>query len=157
MAPDIVKAVRQSFGDAAKYAFRKMLMVELTAVEPPFVVSKEARYTGSIGFSGEISGVCILKVSLSTAKAAAARLAGESVETESEISDGVGELVNMIAGNAKATLNNGVISLSFPRVAREAGNTAWHSPYPGFIQLYYESEIGDIEVVVSFSYQKEKA
>jgi len=73
-----------------------------------------------IGFSGDIVGNCALRMSFATAQEAVTRLAGEPVREWAAIADGVGELVNMIAGNAKAALDPYKMTLSFPEVIRGA-------------------------------------
>jgi len=85
------------------------------------------------------------------AREAVSRLAGERIDNPAEIADGVGEMVNMIAGNAKAALQQFEISLSFPHTVRGKGHEmAFHRHFE-MEKLYFASEIGKAAVIVAYS------
>ncbi len=154
MQTGIFNTIQKAFDEATTYTFRKMIMVNLSPLGSGENKSEEYDYCGYIGFSGKIIGECLLKLSRHTAREAASRFAGETIDDSVDISDCVGELVNMITGNAKAAMQKGVTSLSIPKVFSGDAIKQFHIRHPGFIQLFYESEIGKIEVVVSFSHQE---
>jgi len=88
--------------------------------EPPQVKrGKSALYpvSGIIGLSGAIVGTVVLTMSENLAlKSASAMLMEEFTEFDNDVSDAVGELTNVIAGNAKAQLEEYKLSLSLPNV-----------------------------------------
>jgi CheY-specific phosphatase CheX len=85
------------------------------------------------------------------ARTAIARLTGETVEGIEGICDGVGEFANMIAGNAKATLQEFHVSLSMPKVVCFNGGEDVSGRSPRSIQLRYASEIGDIGICIDLT------
>jgi chemotaxis protein CheX len=73
--------------------------------------------SGIIGLSGEAQGT----IALSFPKVMALRLVSQMLGTEikvvgDELCDGVGELANIVAGNAKQGLANFKLSISLPNV-----------------------------------------
>ena len=73
--------------------------------------------SGIIGLSGEITGSVILGFSTSTAEQAVTAFVGAPVQAGTEdFADAIGELVNMIAGNAKAKFEGKDVSISCPSV-----------------------------------------
>ena len=153
MSKDLSEKIRKSFTEAVVHTFRTMILVECSPIAD-FSESGERSYdySGLIGFSGDLAGNCVLRMSIQTAREAVARLCGERVDDFSEISDGVGELVNIIAGNAKAALIDWKITLAFPEVIRGLGHEIGFHRYSGLIKLCFTSEIGDIAVVVAHSF-----
>jgi chemotaxis protein CheX len=150
----ISQRARKALSDAMVITFRKMVMLELS----PLPVSEGEKmswdFTGIVGFYGDITGNCALRLSDATAREVITRLSGEPPIELSEVSDGVGELTNMIAGNAKGALGDFLISLSFPEVVRGAGHEIWFHRHTEVITLYFTSEIGNISVIAAFSDQK---
>lgn len=73
--------------------------------------------TGVIGLSGQTSGDVVISFEKQVALSAAAALTGgEYEDIEEDVIDTIGELTNMIAGQAKASLSSGDISLALPTV-----------------------------------------
>jgi chemotaxis protein CheX len=104
-----------------------------------------------IGFTGKIVGNCALRFPAAAAQEAMNRLTGETIDSPLEIADGAGELVNMIAGNAKSALQDFSLSLSFPEVVRGRGHEIGFHRHPSIITLNFASEIGSVAVIVAFS------
>jgi chemotaxis protein CheX len=88
--------------------------------EPPQVKKEKAALhpiSGIIGLSGTIVGTVVLTMSEALAlKCASAMLMEEYKEFNADVFDAVGELTNVIAGNAKAQLEEYKLSLSLPNV-----------------------------------------
>jgi len=88
--------------------------------EPPQVkVGRSALYpvSGIIGLSGVIVGTVVLTMSESLAlKSASVMLMDDYTEMNDDVFDAVGELTNVIAGNAKAQLEEYKLALSLPNV-----------------------------------------
>lgn len=103
-----------------------------------------------IGLAGETVGAVVLSFSRETAVRMVSKFANRSyLALSKEVIDGVGELVNIIAGNAKKGLLNYRIEISLPGVI--TGNTYkidWPKGVP-VITIPFKSEIGDFSVNVS--------
>ena len=73
--------------------------------------------SGVIGLSGKAQGTVVLGLSREAALGAAEALLQERpAEINGDVTDAVGELVNIIAGNAKAKLEHLDMSVSLPTV-----------------------------------------
>lgn len=116
------------FVDATKNAFGAMLSMEV-APGKPWLRTKEnptgndADVFAVIGMSGNVKGNVTLGFSNDAARKMVARFVGDSDGGTSlaieEVGDGVGELVNLITGGAKATLATRLkseLSISVPTV-----------------------------------------
>ena len=72
---------------------------------------------GVIGLSGRIAGSVVLSLSEAVAvKAASTMLMTELTEVDEDVRDAVGELVNMVAGGAKAKLAQYDLCVGLPNV-----------------------------------------
>lgn len=73
--------------------------------------------SGIVGFSGDVVGSVVLCLPKASALELVARLAGTPLAFESaDFTDAVGELVNMIAGGAKARFTGRTVAISCPSV-----------------------------------------
>jgi len=73
--------------------------------------------SGVIGLTGRAKGTVVLSLSEEVAlKAASTLLMAEATELDEEVVDAVGELTNMLAGGAKAELEQYHLSISLPTV-----------------------------------------
>jgi chemotaxis protein CheX len=80
-------------------------------------VSPEFEVSGIIGLSGKAAGTVVLSFNRTTALMAAKTLLGEMPDTiNADVVDAVGELANMVAGAAKAQLEQFEMSLTIPTV-----------------------------------------
>ncbi|MDD4050912.1 MAG: chemotaxis protein CheX [candidate division Zixibacteria bacterium] len=135
------------FIESVADVFANMLDCEVETGDPE--VNTEEHGTpdiiGVIGLSGTAQGIVALRLPIKTALRMVGRMVGTEFRTvDSSIIDGVGELVNIIAGGAKAKFEGHTISLSLPSVVRGSiyrlnnlGNTVWltvpfTSPLGGF-------------------------
>jgi chemotaxis protein CheX len=86
-------------------------------VQPQFDVS------GVIGLSGTARGTVVLSLSRETALRAAEAVLGERPDAiNADVRDAVGELTNIIAGNAKAKLESYALNVSLPTVITGKGH-----------------------------------
>lgn len=123
------------------------------ALATPGGASREI--TALIGLSGRARGTIALSFPEPTALAMVGRLLGMEMETVDEtISDALGEMVNIVAGGAKAkfTTENGEtpIDLSLPNVVW--GNN-YHVDYPSqttWLEVPFSSELGSFNMRVTF-------
>lgn len=119
----MAQVVRVEFINPFIIAVSKTLetMVGCKVVREPPQIKKDrsALYpvSGIIGLSGTIVGTVVLTMSENLAlKSASAMLMEDYKEFSPDVFDAVGELTNVIAGNAKAQLEEYKLSLSLPNV-----------------------------------------
>lgn len=103
-----------------------------------------------IGLAGDTTGALVLSFSRETAIEMVSRLEGKKyIALGAEILDGVGEMVNIIAGNAKKDLLDYRIAISLPGII--TGNNYrinWPQGVP-VISIPYDSEAGPFSINVS--------
>ena len=105
---------------------------------------------GIIGLSGTAQGTVALKFPIDTAISMIGDLVGTKYfKIDTPVVDGVGELINIIAGNAKVKLKNHRISISLPTVLR-GGIHRLTSTSIESLMVPFESHRGDFEIIVSF-------
>jgi chemotaxis protein CheX len=107
------------FLTAAISVFNTMLQVELVRGEPFVKNGTQPNYevSGLIGLSGKAKGMVVLSLCREAAMSATGIMTGERCrDINSDVADAVGELTNMIAGAAKAQLEQLNLSVSLPTV-----------------------------------------
>jgi chemotaxis protein CheX len=104
---------------AVKNAFRTMLACEARRGGLSLKQDRRPRYfvSGVIGLSGKAVGTVVLNFSEQVAlKAASAMLLMDMETLNEDVLDAVGELTNMVAGAAKAELEEYELQVSLPNV-----------------------------------------
>jgi len=99
--------------------FNTMLNCEVQRGDIGFKDNTNPKYTvsGVIGLSGRAVGTVVLSLSKEVAlKAASTMLMMEATEVDDEVLDAVGELTNIVAGGAKAELEEYELAVSLPNV-----------------------------------------
>ena len=121
--PYMSQAVRVEFINPFIVAVSKTLETmagcKVIREQPQIKAGKSALYpvSGIIGLSGSIIGTAVLTMSESLAlRCASVMLMEDFTEFNPDVFDAVGELTNVIAGNAKAQLEEYKLSLSLPNV-----------------------------------------
>ena len=106
--------------------------------------------SGIIGLAGDTRGAVVLSFSRETAIRIVSKMAGQEYKALSnEVLDGVGELINIIAGNAKQDLLDFRIEISLPGVI--TGNSykiRWPEGIP-VVAIPFTTELGPFSVNVS--------
>jgi len=136
-------------------AFKTMLDIEVTPGEPVLKKTSEHCYdvSGIIGLSGSAQGA----IALSFPKMMALKIVSKLLEQEvkvvgPELSDGIGELTNIVAGSAKAELaaaTNHTLSISLPNVVVGKNHSVTRpSGIPGIL-VPFSSPMGDFGMEVS--------
>jgi len=137
---------------SVKETFFSMLDCEVTH-GTPFPTDDDGKsdnLIGIIGLSGTAQGNIAIKFPAKTAMTIVGSLVGsEFTEINSSVVDGVGELINIIAGNAKVKFEGHRISISLPTVLR-GGIHKLTSPAVSYLTIPFDSEKGDFEILVSF-------
>jgi chemotaxis protein CheX len=106
--------------------------------------------SGIIGLAGETTGSVVLSFSRDTAIQIISKFAGVNYQAlGSEVLDGVGELINIVAGNAKKDLLDFKIVISLPGVI--TGNDYrihWPEQVP-VISVPFTTSVGNFTLNVS--------
>jgi chemotaxis protein CheX len=115
----------------------------ITTPHPPDII-------GVIGLSGSAQGMVALRFPDKSALAIIGQMVGTKFdEVDSAIVDGVGELVNMVAGSAKAKFRGHSISISLPTVVRGDICRLSNMNDAMWMELEFRSELGDFWLIVS--------
>ncbi len=117
--------------------------------------------TGLIGLSGPARGMVALSFPSGTAHAMVSRLLSLSEEeTADSVSDGVAELVNIVAGSAKARFSKGeaadVISLGLPTVIHGGGELVKSPRKSTWLDVPFSSDLGPFSLRVTFEAEPSK-
>jgi len=102
-----------------KNVFQTMLQTQILISKPRVKERDEhaADVSAIIGFSGEAAGSVALCFPMRTAVKTASKFSGTAVGQDNpDFADALGELANMVAGQAKSKLEGLNISISLPRV-----------------------------------------
>lgn len=112
------------FIKSAKNVFETMFQMPLECGAPAVKSDAGSSYDVSaiIGFAGEVEGAVVLSFPESIARRIVTLFVGSEVSSKEELSDAVGELVNMIAGGAKAQFMGKKVSISCPSVVIGSGH-----------------------------------
>lgn len=107
------------FMSAIKNVFKTMLNLDVEFGKPHMMAVQEASHdvSGVIGLSGDITGVVIVSFPKLAAIRVASIFAGADLtEADEDFADAIGELANMISGNAKKDLDGLKVFISPPSV-----------------------------------------
>lgn len=112
------------FKASIRAVFDSMIQMELVIGESSSGgPSRTYDVSGIIGFSGDVAGTVAIRLGEGVALAIVRKFAGIDCEMESpDFLDAVGEIVNMIAGAAKAKFEGRNVSISTPSVVVGSGH-----------------------------------
>ncbi len=148
------------FISAVSKTFETMVNLKVNRSAPTLKENQRTLYpiSGIIGLSGNIVGTVILTMSESLAlKAASVMLMDELKEIDPDVLDAIGELTNMVAGNAKAQLEEYKLSLSLPNVICGEGTEVRFPERSQPITIPFDSEFGPLAIEIGFGDRKEPA
>jgi chemotaxis protein CheX len=143
------------FVDAVNSVFTTMLSLQPTRkslkVSPN--EADEPQITSIIGISGKVHGVVALRFPPATARSLAARMLGaEPDEAGGEITDAVAEMVNMVAGNAKARFDHDPpLELGLPTVVEGRGYRLKYPSGSFWLEVPFETESGLFSMEISYT------
>jgi len=114
--------------------------------------------TALIGLSGPARGTVALSFPMATAQKVVSRLlqVGET-EADENVSDGVAELVNIVAGQAKAKFyreDGPTMDLSLPTVVRGQEYSIATPPNTSWLDVPFRSELGSFRLRISFIFNQ---
>ncbi len=136
---------------STRSVFATMLGWEITRGAPYVKDTHQPHHdvSGVIGLSGRAKGTVVLSLDRDVALAATEALLGERPhEIGEEVVDAVGELANMIAGGAKAKLEEFAMRVSLPSVITGKAHTVQFPSRATKIAIPFESEVGPLMVEV---------
>ena len=148
----VAPEVAGPFIRAVEEAFEKMLGCAVSAGR---VAEREAPLPRDlsvvVGFTGGRRGAVILSVTERTACRLVSRFAGEQLEEMGPVVyDGVGEIVNIIAGRAKTALAREAsgIDMSLPTIVMGREHEVHRLKDAPTLLIPFTSELGDFELVL---------
>lgn len=107
--------------------------------------------SGVIGLSGKATGIVAVVVSDETAIQVTSRFLGTPIESvTADVVDCIGELVNMIVGNAKAQMQQYELSISLPSIVRGSDHLVEFPKEVTPICVPFSGEVGDLMLQVGF-------
>lgn len=113
------------FMTSIQNVFSTMFQLPVEIGEPRIKSDSKTTHdvSGIIGVSGEMTGTIVLSMPTSTAESIVALFTGMEMDSDSDdFADAIGELINMISGNAKAEFQRKSVSISCPSVVIGAGH-----------------------------------
>ncbi|MCL2380167.1 MAG: chemotaxis protein CheX [Treponema sp.] len=122
----------QPFIKVCETVFRDFCQTEVTPGRVFFVTKHETHWdiSGIIGLSGDASGAVAISMMDVTAFKIASTLTGaEHTSIDDDVTDAVGELINIIAGNVKKDFEDQLrIKISLPSIVKGKSHTiVWPS------------------------------
>lgn len=140
----------QAFKDATRNVLVTMVGTQVT-IDEPMEEHRGNAYdvSGIIGFTGEVVGSAVVSLHKDTALKMTEALCCEETEFGSdEFVDAVGELTNMIAGNAKKDFGVNA-KIGIPSVVIGPGHTASRTSEIPSVYIPCQSEMGDFVIEVN--------
>jgi chemotaxis protein CheX len=135
-------------------AFRTMLDCDVEREPITLKDSHVPKYpvSGVVGLSGNAVGTVVLSLSESVAlKAASVMLMAEATSLDADVIDAVGELANMVAGAAKAELEEYHLMVSLPNVITGANHEVRFPSNVRPICVPFKTEWGPLALEVGFT------
>jgi len=143
------------FIESVKELFRTMLGAELERGNPNVAGggANPREVTALIGLSGHVRGTVAISFPVSTALKIASRLTGcENTILDETVFDTITELVNIVAGGAKAKLHRDgdpPTQLSLPTVVRGNHYSVEYPSQSVWIEIPFTSELGPFSLRVT--------
>lgn len=140
--------------------FKTMLSTDVKVGKPTLKNADliTAEVSGIIGLSGEVQGSVVLSFSSPVAQKIASKFAGTELTTDHpDFSDAIGELANMVAGNAKKDFVGYDASISLPSVIIGSGHKVCQSKVWPFLVIPCETGMGNFNVEVALIVAKKPA
>lgn len=147
----------QPFIESVENLFTTMLNSSVERGEIGVSNNAQAPYeiTALIGLSGDVRGTVAISFPSSTALAMVCKILSiESKEVDATVIDGVGEIVNIVAGSAKSKFVKGnakPIDLSLPNVILGEDYIIEYPSETVWIEVPFKSDLGQFNLRVTFA------
>jgi chemotaxis protein CheX len=143
------------FIEAVDSVFNTMLSVrpKRNGVKVSNEQSDTPSLTSLVGLSGQVSGVVALRFPPETALSLAGRMLGtELPKVNEEVVDAISELVNMVAGSAKAKFDHDPpLELGLPTVVEGAGYKLKYPSKSVWLEVAFTSDAGAFSMEVTYN------
>lgn len=115
--------------------------------------ARGAVITSLIGLSGQVSGVVALRFPPATALHFASRMLGTEMNTvNDEVTDVIAEIVNMVAGSAKAKFDHDPpLELGLPTVVEGSGYRLRYPTKSVWLEVPFSSDAGEFTMEVTYN------
>ena len=140
------------FLNAVTNVFETMIDIPLQIGKPALKAEPMPMYdiSGIIGLSGGVTGCVVINLSESIALQLASALLDESYsEMDDDCTDAIGEIANMIAGNAKNEFPGSDSDISVPSIVIGKHKVAYPKGTP-IISIPCRTDAGDFCVDIAF-------
>ena len=139
------------FVDAVIRLFQTMMTMTVNIGQP--ALNKSARphhdVCGVIDVSGDVHGRVVVSMPEPLATSLASEMLGDSIaQLDADCIDAVGEIANMIAGNAKTDFPGGASAISVPQVVIGRENVLYPAATP-IISIPCETGKGPLQIDVA--------
>ena len=141
---------------AVKKLFDTMIEMPFSLGKPHLKKTTEPAHeiSGIIGLSGNVSGCVVINMSEKIALAMVSAMMGEEItEFDDDCTDAVGEIANMIAGNAKTDFPGANNSISVPSVVIGKHKVSYPSGVP-IICIPCNTDKGQLVIEVAIKENK---
>jgi len=131
----------QPFVDVCESVFRDFIGSDLVAERPHFADKNDSHdwdVSAIIGLTGEAKGAVVISMKKELALRLTGVLTGSTHTTlDDEVVDAIGEIINIIAGNAKRGLEESFrLVISLPTIVRGKGHTiSWPNEQARIIRI----------------------
>ncbi|MEN0110055.1 MAG: chemotaxis protein CheX [Planctomycetota bacterium] len=141
------------FLKAVTNTFTTMLAADATRGELQLGDAKVRHFpiSGLIGLSGKAQGMVVINLSTEVAlQAASAMLMEEMTEVNDDVLDAVGELANVVAGQAKTDLDEYELSVGLPNVITGEGHEIRFPSSAPPLVVPFKTDFGPLRLEVGF-------
>ncbi len=144
------------FLNSTVHTFASMIQLQ---VSPQAPFSKDKPYpsydvSGIIGLTGQARGYITLSFPKQVAIKVAGKLLAADIKTvDADVTDAVGELTNIIAGNAKKDLHGLDVSISLPRIIVGKEHNINGPGHAQHVVVPFKSDLGLFNLEVSLALQ----
>jgi chemotaxis protein CheX len=146
-----------AFIAAIMAVFKTMLATDVTINRPTLKQPEDrnADVSALIGLSGDAVGAVVLSFPMVTAAQVASKFSGVEMNAEhADFADALGELANMVAGNAKSKFDGLNVSISLPSVILGKEHVVSQSRVSPRLIIPCESALGSFAVEVAMKVRK---
>lgn len=132
--------------------FSTMLQMPVTVLEPRIKQGTQATYdvSGIIAMSGDVTGNIVLSFPAETAERLVTLFVGMEIAIDSpDFADAIGELVNMVSGNAKAGFEGLNVAISCPSVIIGQHHAVSTSSDTPCVVVPCETDCGELAIEIA--------
>lgn len=140
------------FVSSIQNVFSTMFQLPVEVGEPRIKQDRTATHdvSGIIGVSGEMVGTIVLSMPQDAALSIVTLFTGMEMEVDSpDFADAIGELVNMISGNAKAEFQRRNVSITCPSVVIGANHTIANQSGIACVLIPCTTDCGEVVLEVA--------